>query len=179
MHVFKTVDCNMRTVSVIGATGRQGLAQMKQLLKAGYAVRAMSRSEKPTTLGGMENDVELHFIDVEDQATIAPALEGTDYVFYNHPLQLSEQRVAIMETVGNACKEVGVKHLVWNTATWIPDRPGDPFTYGRNTECINTLWATGVPTTVFGARSPRPYRFVDEHWWSAKTNRTAGCRDFV
>ena len=37
----------MSTVSVVGATGRQGLAQVKQLLKQGYDVRALSRSDAP------------------------------------------------------------------------------------------------------------------------------------
>ena len=140
----------MTTVSVIGATGRQGLAQVKRLLKSGYEVRAMSRSETPT-LGSMTKDVEVRFMDIEDESTIAPALEGTDFVFYNHPLHLNQHRVELVETVGRACKEAEVKRMVWNTSSWIPDRPGDPFTYGRNTEGINRLWAIGVPATVFGS----------------------------
>lgn len=140
----------MTTVSVISATGRQGMAQVKRLLKAGYEVRAMSRNPKPS-LGSMTKDVEIRYMDIEDEATIAPALEGSDFVFHNHPLHLNERRVELVEQVGRACKEVNVSRLVWNTSSWIPDRPGDPFTYGRNTEGINKIWALGVPATVFGS----------------------------
>jgi len=41
----------MALVSVVGATGRQGLAQIRQLAAAGHKVRALSRSENPD-LGG-------------------------------------------------------------------------------------------------------------------------------
>ena len=41
--------------------------------------------------------------------------------------------------------------MVWNTSSWIPDKPGDPFTYGGNTQGINALWRSGAPGTVFGS----------------------------
>lgn len=141
----------MASVSVIGATGRQGLAQIKQLLNSGYNVRALSRSKNPASLGSMAKQVEIEFMDLEDEATIAPALQGTDYVFLNFPLNLTAQRVELVEAVGKACKKADVSRLVWNTSSWIPERPGDSHTYGRNIVAINKLWALGTPTTVFGA----------------------------
>jgi hypothetical protein len=41
----------MTLVSVVGATGRQGLGQMRQLAAAGYKLRPLFRSEAPD-LGG-------------------------------------------------------------------------------------------------------------------------------
>lgn len=141
----------MSTVAVIGATGRQGLSQVSALLKAGYEVRALSRKPNPSTLEVFADRVDFRHLDIEDEKTLIPALDGSDFVFYNHPLHLNEQKVELTERVGKACKAVNVSRLIWNTSSWIPDRPGDPYTYSRNTLAINRLWATGVPATVFGA----------------------------
>ena len=140
----------MTTVSVIGATGRQGLAQLKCLLESGYRVRALSRSANPN-LGAMSGRVEVRLADLEDQTSITSALEGSEFVFHTNPLHLNGRKVEILENVGRACLEANISRLVWNTSSWIPDRPGDPFTYVHNTVGINTLWALGLPSTVFGA----------------------------
>jgi len=140
----------MSTVSVIGATGRQGLAQIKHLLQQGYDVRALSRSGSPK-LGEFTGKVHSRYLDIEDESTIENAIDGSQFVFYNHPLNLNFKREQLCTSIGNACKNVGVDRLVWNTASWIPDRPGDSHTYTGNTRGLNALWETGVPATVFGA----------------------------
>ena len=143
----------MALITVIGASGRQGLAQVKKALEAGYDVRAISRQEDPFAgydIKGVEN-VEVRPMDLYDTATYRPALEGSDYVFYTHPLQARADRATLVGDVGKAAAELDVKRVVWNTSSWIPDKPGDPFTYGGNTEGINALWRSGAPGTVFGS----------------------------
>ena len=54
----------MSTVSVVGATGRQGLAQINQLLKQGYDVRALSRSKSPN-LGEFTDRVHSRYLDID------------------------------------------------------------------------------------------------------------------
>lgn len=137
-------------VSVIGASGRQGLAQIRQLKAAGYSVRAISRNADH--FRGTENeDIEVRPADLFEASTLAPAMEGSDYVFFNHPVQARAQRAELAASVGRAGKQINAKRVVWNTSSWIPDRAGDPFTYGWNTEGVNALWRTGVPATVFGS----------------------------
>lgn len=140
----------MSTVSVIGASGRQGLAQIKRLLKTGYEVRALSRNAR-SIMGGMAQDVDIRCMDMQDEASLVSAIEGSNYVFYNQPLQMNHQRVELAERVGRACKNANISRLIWNTSSWIPERPGDPFTYANNTIAINKLWALGIPATVFGS----------------------------
>lgn len=140
----------MELVSVVGATGRQGLAQMRQLALAGYRVRALSRNPQPDFGGSVEVD-ECRVIDLSNDSTYAEAFEGSDAVFYNHPLQTREERANIVGLVGAAANAVGVKRLVWNTSSWIPDKPGDPFTHQNNTDALNALFRSGVPSTVFGS----------------------------
>ena len=140
----------MELVSVVGATGRQGLAQMRQLAAAGYKVRALSRSLNPDFGGSFEAD-ETRIIDLSDESTYAAAFEGSDAVFYNHPLQTREERANVVGKVGAAANAAGVQRMVWNTSSWIPDKPGDPFTHQNNTDALNALFRSGVPATVFGS----------------------------
>jgi uncharacterized protein YbjT (DUF2867 family) len=140
----------MALVSVIGATGRQGLAQMRQLVAAGHKVRALSRSANPD-LGPTNADIETRQIDLNDPETFVPAIEGSDAVFFTHPLQMRASRAELAGLLGKASEQVGVKRFVWNTSSWIPDKPGEAHTYANNTTAINALWRSGVPATVFGS----------------------------
>jgi uncharacterized protein YbjT (DUF2867 family) len=140
----------MALVSVVGATGRQGLAQMRQLAAAGHRVRALSRSENPD-FGGLNIANEARQIDLSDPSTFVPALEGSDAVFYTHPLQSPVSRPELLGQMGAAALEAGLQRLVWNTSGWIPDKPGFAHSYGDNTPAINALFRSGMPSTVFGS----------------------------
>ena len=143
----------MPLITVVGASGRQGMAQVRQALAAGYEVRALSRSDNPfagAKIDGVER-VELRPIDLYDPASYTAAFEGSDYIFYTHPLQARADRAVLVGEVGKAGAAAGVKRVVWNTSSWIPDKPGDAFTYAGNTAGINALWRSGAPGTVFGS----------------------------
>jgi uncharacterized protein YbjT (DUF2867 family) len=141
----------MPLVTVVGASGRQGLAQVRQSLAAGLEVRAISRQEDPFKSTDIDDSVEVRSADLYAPETLVPAFEGSDYVFYNHPLQARADRATLVADIGLAAKEVGAKRVVWNTSSWIPDCPGDAHTYAGNTAGINALWRTGMPATVFGS----------------------------
>ena len=145
----------MSVVGVIGATGRQGLAQIKQLRKSGYKVRALSRQENPQLLG-INGQIESHIFDLENEATLIPAFKGCDVIFYTHPLTLRTNRSQSVRTIAKACKAAGVSRIIHNTSSWIPDKPGNSFTYAQNLTSIQALWTSGVPSTVFG-----PVLFMD------------------
>lgn len=143
----------MALITVFGASGRQGMAQVTQALKAGYEVRALSRQSDPFAghdIPGI-GKVEVRPIDLYHTETYRPALEGSDYVFYTHPLQAHADRSVLVGQVGAVAADLGVKRMVWNTSSWIPDKPGDAHTYAGNTAGINALWRSGVPGTVFGS----------------------------
>ncbi|MEY4238841.1 MAG: hypothetical protein RL339_1442 [Pseudomonadota bacterium] len=143
----------MALITVIGASGRQGMAQVRQALAAGYNVRAITRSADPFVgedFPGIDT-VELRPMDLYDTDSYAAALEGSDYIFYTHPLQARADRAVLVGQVGAAAAALDVKRVVWNTSSWIPDKPGDAFTYAGNTKGINALWRSGAPGTVFGS----------------------------
>ena len=143
----------MALITVVGASGRQGMAQVRQALAAGYDVRALSRQDDPfagAKIDGVER-VEVRPIDLYEHESYAAAFEDSDYIFYTHPLQARADRAVLVGDVGKAGAAAGVKRVVWNTSSWIPDKPGDAHTYAGNTAGINALWRSGVPGTVFGS----------------------------
>jgi uncharacterized protein YbjT (DUF2867 family) len=140
----------MATVVVFGAAGRQGMAQVRQLKKAGHDVRAISRRADPF-LGENFGHVEIRPADVRDETSVVAAMEGADAAFYTHPLMAPVSLVDGVTTVGRAAVKAGLKRVVWNTSSWIPDRAGDSFSYAGNTAGVNALWRTGAPATVFGS----------------------------
>jgi len=76
----------MALVTVIGASGRQGMAQVRQALKAGYKVRAISRQAEP--FAGAENTLERALL-----GTYAEIHTGILYTsFVPSPCQVSSQR---------------------------------------------------------------------------------------
>ncbi|MDB5447168.1 MAG: hypothetical protein JWQ97_2485, partial [Phenylobacterium sp.] len=126
------------------------LAQVRQLRAAGYDVRAISRSKDPF-YGEDFGEVEIMPADLTNEASVRAAVEGVEAVFYTHPLRHNGLKAEFLGRIGRASRDAGVKRVVWNTSSWIPDRPGDPGVYAANTEAINALWRTGAPATVFGS----------------------------
>ena len=109
----------MALITVIGASGRQGMAQVKQALAAGYDVRAISRQPEPfagAKIEGIER-IEVRPMDLYDTATFKPALEGSDYIFYTHPLQARADRAVLIGDLGKVAAELDVKRVVWNTSS--------------------------------------------------------------
>ena len=129
----------MALVSVVSATGRQGLAQMRQQAAEGHKVRALSRSDNPN-FGGSNTPDDVRKFDLEDPTTWKSAFEGSDAIFYTHPLLSSTPRDQILGEVARVAKESKVERFVWNTSMWIPERPGDPFSYGMNTDAVNAIF---------------------------------------
>ena len=118
----------MALVAVFGASGRQGLAQVRQLKSAGHRVRAVSRRADPF-LGEDVGEVEVVAADIYDEDACLAAMAGADVAFYTHPVRALVDRVQAVATIGRAGKRAGLKRLVWNVSEWIPDKVGDPFTY--------------------------------------------------
>mgnify|MGYP001765264012 CR=1 FL=1 len=97
----------MPLITVVGASGRQGMAQVRQALAAGYDVRAISRQADPfagANIDGIDR-VEVRPMDLYDPTSFAAALEGSDYIFYTHPLQARADRAVLVGDIGKAAAE--------------------------------------------------------------------------
>lgn len=71
-----------KTILVTGATGRQGGAVIRHLVQRGFKVRAITRDpQKPASQSLKSRGVEIFKADMEDAASLHPAMQGVYGVF--------------------------------------------------------------------------------------------------
>ena len=99
----------MTLVTVLSASGRPGLAQVRQLLKAGYQVRGTTRN--PERLSQFDN-IEIVSADYNDPDSVYEACLGADSVFYTRPsFEESHKALDFAATVGSAAKKGKCKKI--------------------------------------------------------------------
>jgi uncharacterized protein YbjT (DUF2867 family) len=151
----------IETVTVFGASGRQGQAQIRCLLAAGYRTRAVSRHpaifDAPAFAG-----VTVVPADYADSHSLARACDGADAVFFQPPqAERPDLVLGHAERLAAAARAAGVGRLVLNSTMWAPDAPcGQPM-YDLVLAIENVVAASGVPLVVL-----RPTVFMD-NWLTA------------
>lgn len=146
----------IKTVCVFGASGRQGIAQIKALLEHSYWPRGLMRDPSKFP-ADVPDGLALMAADYKDEASLARAMTGADAVFLTPP-SFTEvgQGFANAVRVATIAKACGVKRLILNTSMYVPDEPmGEPIYDGR-LALEDALEATGIALTVF-----RPVLFMD------------------
>lgn len=145
----------MKTITIFGASGRQGLAQVEVSLKAGHQVRAISRNVESYPL--QHENLQVLPADYQDRDSLAQVCKGADAVFLTPPSFTGlMSNAGRMETLAEVAFQAGVNRLVLNTSMFVPDKPIGQSVYDGRLQVENTLAATGVPLTVF-----RPVLFMD------------------
>jgi uncharacterized protein YbjT (DUF2867 family) len=140
-------------VLVVGATGKQGGAVARHLLRSGAAVRALTRN--PTGPAGRRlADAGANVVggDLDDPASLRTALAGIDAVFsvqdywtagYDGEIRQGTNLVA-------AAAAAGVGHLIQSTMADAPDEPDVPRHFASKREVERIVAASGVPYTLLG-----------------------------
>jgi uncharacterized protein YbjT (DUF2867 family) len=139
----------MRLITVFGASGRQGLAQVRQLVNAGFAVRAISRSADPFYGETFENTTVMA-ADLDDAESVARAVAGVDGVFLNCPLMTSRHAVDRIERVGRLAHKANVPRVVLHVPLWLPDEPVNEPGYDNGRLEASTMLESHPAATVFG-----------------------------
>lgn len=150
-----------RTVTVFGASGRQGQAQVLRLLAEGHRTRAISRN--PGIFAGPAfAGAEIIPADYADVASLERACRGADVVFFQPPqVERPDRTMANVARLAEVAKRTGVSRVVLNSTMWAPDAPcGQPF-YDFAFAIESTFAAAGPPLVVF-----RPTVFMD-NWLTA------------
>lgn len=142
-----------RLVTVFGASGRQGVAQIRALRAKGFAVRAATRGRLgPPDLA----DVPTVAADYLDPASLALACAGAEAVFYTAPAFANALRgLDFARNVGAAAAGAGAR-VIFNTSSWVPDEPVGQAGYDGRLAMENALADAGAALTVF-----RPVLFMD------------------
>lgn len=140
-------------ILVIGATGNVGAPLVAELVKRGEKVKAASRSGK----WGGQADVEAVQLDLNDAATLAPALDGVDRIYALAPAG-SVDPITPLKPVIEAAAKRGIK-VVLQTAIGVDADDNIPF---RQLELL--LEKSGAPFVIL-----RPNWFSDNFatYWQA------------
>jgi len=139
----------MRLITVFAASGRQGLAQVRQLTRSGYAVRAISRAADPFYGEKFEN-TEVLSADLDDPESVARAVAGADGVFLNCPLMSSDIGVTRIETVGRAAVAAGVARVILHVPLWLPEDAVEDEWYENGRQEALAMLRSHPSATVLG-----------------------------
>jgi uncharacterized protein YbjT (DUF2867 family) len=148
-----------RTITVTGATGKQGGAAFRHLKQRGFALRALVRDpEKPEARELEGHGVEVLRGDFDDPASLERALDGADGAYSVQAWQGGpdlevRQGIAFAE----AANRQDVGHLVYSSVGAADQNTGIPHfeSKGKIEERIRQI---GMPYTIF-----RPVFFM-ENW---------------
>jgi len=163
-------ETSPKLILVTGATGKQGGAVARELLRRGYRVRGLTRNASSkralalTALG-----IEMIQGDFDNPDTILNALEGTYGAFsvqnYWEHGKTAEIRQGV--SFANAALAAGVAHMVYSSVAHANESTGIAH-FDSKYEIEEHIRIIGLPYTIF-----RPVSFM-ENWEYARNDILAG-----
>lgn len=155
-----------RLTLVTGATGNQGGAVARELLKRGFRVRALTRDpQKPKAQALAKQGAEVVQGDLDDLASVERSLEGVYGVFSVQNFWESgpehETQQGIM--LADAAKAANVKHFVYSSVGSADRQTGIPH-FDSKWQVEEHIRKIGIPYTIF-----RPVAF--NYNWTDQTTR--------
>ena len=153
---------NDKIILVTGATGQQGGATVRHLLKNGWSVRGLTRNQNsPAAQALAETGVEVVQGDLDDRASLDRALAGV-YGGYSFPNMASgiEGEVRQGKLMADAAKAAGVAHFVQGSVGGAERQSGVPH-FDSKWQIEEYVRSLGLPATFL-----RPVFFMDNFNWS-------------
>jgi len=151
-----------RTVLVTGATGQQGGAAARSLLRDGWRVRALVRDpHTPAAHALHAAGADLVPGDMNDRDGLTAAMRDAHGVFSVQPANsaphFNDGEVRMGVNVAEAALAAGVRHLVY-TSVGGADRGSGISHWNTKWEIEQHIAALGLPATVL-----RPVMFMENH----------------
>lgn len=144
-------------ITVFGATGRQGGAVTRHLLKAGWPVRAITRKPDGARPQALANaGAEIAQADMADRASVDRVVAGAYGVFNVQNPQISghDGEIAQGRNVADATKAAGVQHLVYGSAGM--GKPTGVPSWDAKVVIADHMRQLGLPITIL-----RPMAFME------------------
>ncbi len=159
-------------IAVAGATGKQGGAVARHLLRNGHNVRALTRSpEKDAARELATNGAEVVACDLEDRSSINAALKGAaglfsvqDFLEAGIDAELRQGR----NLTDAAAAIDSIEHVVYSGASTMDRNTGVPHLDSK-WQIEQRLRASGKTWTVF-----RPAAFLDNWEWDKEAIMESG-----
>jgi uncharacterized protein YbjT (DUF2867 family) len=112
------LDNSDKTILVAGATGRQGCAVVRHLLKKNWSVKALTRNPESTSAKSLSNEgVEVIKGNMDDAESLTKVMTGVYGVFSVQDFWKSGAAGEIQQgkNMADAAKNCNVKHLVYSS----------------------------------------------------------------
>jgi uncharacterized protein YbjT (DUF2867 family) len=148
-------------VLVTGATGRQGGAVARHLLRRAIPVRALSRDpSKPSAEALARSGAEVIGGDLDDRASLTKAMEGVSGVFSVQNWWETGTRREIEQgrNVADAAKDARVPHFIYSSVGGA-DRGADITHWKTKWTVENHVRMLGLPATIL-----RPVGFMENYY---------------
>lgn len=154
---------NAKMILVTGATGQQGGAVARHLLKQpGFAVRALTRdSAKPAARALGQAGAELFQGDLDDAASLKRALQGTWGVFSVQTFMETgyDGEIRQGKALADAAKAAGVQHFVYTSVVSADKQTGLPH-FESKWQIEQHITRSGLSHTIL-----RPAFFM-QNWYN-------------
>lgn len=140
----------MSNILVTGATGHLGNAVTNSLLeKTGAANVTILVRDAEKAVDFKNKGVKIAIGDYSDYASLIAAFKGIDKIYLVSGNDIAN-RAAQQDTVINAAKAAGVKHIIYSSFQRKSDSPGSPidFIASSHLQTENTLKASGLTYTL-------------------------------
>lgn len=140
----------IQTILVTGATGQQGGAVARELLRRGkFAVRAFVRDQnKPAAEALKKAGAELVTGDLDDRASLDRALQDAHGVFSVQGINEGlDVEIRQGKALTDAAKAAGVEHFVYSSVGGAERKTGIPH-FDSKFEIEEDLRASGLPHTI-------------------------------
>lgn len=135
----------METILIFGATGDQGHSLMRQLVAAGYAVRAATRDPANFDRAAFPG-VEPVAADFADQASLDAAAAGCSGIVMHLPFTFDRDHAHLMgRNIGLAASRAGVGKIVFHTSCVVVDHDLGITGHDGRRDIEAELVASGVP----------------------------------
>jgi len=157
-----------RTILVLGATGQQGGATVRQLLKDDWHVRAFTRdATQPAAKALAALGAEVIVGDMEDEASLTAAAAGAHGFFsvqppsWNPTPESDAHEVRLGKLAADVALRAGVRHFIYTSVLDAENAP----VYGRTGHKLaieEHVWRIGLPATIL-----RPTGFMENFFLPA------------
>jgi uncharacterized protein YbjT (DUF2867 family) len=148
-------------ILVIGATGQQGGAVARELLRRGHSVQALTRSPESDPARALTaKGATIVAGDLDDPASVRAAMADVGGVFsvQTHMTPAGvDGEVRQGKTVAEAAEQAGIAHLVYSSVDGAERASGVPH-FESKWQIEQYLQALGLPATVL-----RPTGFIDNY----------------
>lgn len=150
-----------KTILVTGATGRQGGAVIKHLLRNNFNIRALSRTPDSVSAQRLISlGVTVVKGDMSNTESLLNAMKGCDGVFsiQNYFEYGGEKEIEYGKKMADAAKQSRISHFIYNSVCNVDANTGVPHFETKN-KIEQHIKSIGLPYTIL-----RPVKFMENYY---------------